>query len=102
MKTVADSKGIVYRLGPRIHAGGEGQVHPVIDRQDLVAKIFDKDMPGYEEKLRWMIAHPPRDPGTSSGHRSIAWPQEILWDSRGNMVGYLMPRIADGKEIIEA
>src|SRR5262249_29345713 len=54
------------------------------------------------EKLAAMIAAPPRDPMTRTGHTSIAWPTaRLLAAEDGRFIGYLMPRIDNAKLICE-
>lgn len=41
-----------YTLDQKLDKGGEGEVYSIISHPELVAKIFLKDKPGREEKLK--------------------------------------------------
>ncbi|MFM6622336.1 MAG: helix-hairpin-helix domain-containing protein, partial [Dolichospermum sp.] len=48
-----------------------------------------------------MIDHPPTEPNSHLHHVSFAWPKSVLKNAQGNFVGFLMPEIKDGKELID-
>ncbi len=50
-------------------------------------------------KLKVMLANPPADPMLSHNHVSIAWVSDLLKDSNGKYLGFLMPTIADSKQL---
>lgn len=89
-------------LGALIKMGGEGSVYHVAGSRNLIAKIYhaakgqDHEL---GEKLRVMIAHPPKDPMQAHGHMSIAWPQTCLFDN-GRFAGFMMPRVHSAAEIL--
>ena len=74
-------------------SGGEAKVYQVIGDRRLVAKVYHQPTAERGDKLRAMLGHPPIDPGASQGHVSIAWPVDVLTDSGGSVVGYLMPAL---------
>lgn len=80
-------------LTDEVGGGGQGSVRRVAG-EDLVAKIYhvNKLKPDGVAKLRYMIAHPPTDPGIKHGYHSIAWPQDIVTDG-SRPIGYVMPRV---------
>ncbi|MEO1074463.1 MAG: hypothetical protein AAFX41_00695 [Bacteroidota bacterium] len=78
--------------------GGEGAIHTVQGRPDLVAKLYTQHTAARARKLQAMIAAPPVDPEASRGGCSIAWPTDLLTDAQGGTVGVLMPRVT-GQEL---
>ena len=81
-------------LGDQIGAGGEAAVFHVKEESAFAAKIYFKTIPSNTlNKLRYMLANPPVDSTfTQSHHYSIAWPTELLADSQGTIIGFLMHR----------
>ncbi|OBQ33703.1 MAG: hypothetical protein AN485_18045, partial [Anabaena sp. MDT14b] len=53
------------------------------------------------QKLAVMIANPPTEPNSHLHHVSFAWPKSALKNAQGDCVGFLMPEIKDGKELID-
>ena len=51
--------GEAITLGPEMRTGGEAKVHTVLERPELVAKLYTKENPEIEDKLSAMIATPP-------------------------------------------
>lgn len=86
------SSGRRYQTGSVIGQGGEATVYEVAGQPRWLAKIFRTEKPDREQKLSWMITYPPDDPALKTGHRSIAWPVELLYGDQG-FAGYLMPHI---------
>jgi len=74
-----------YRLGNVLAEGGEGIVHFVRDRDDVVAKLYKDWEYGRDEKLRRMI-----DLSTKRLRRVAAWPLSKLSDDQDQMVGFVM------------
>jgi WD40 repeat protein len=66
-----------------------------------LAKIYHFPTPERIEKLEVMIAHPPQEPNAHLHHISFAWPKSILKDAKGECVGFLMPEIKGGKELLD-
>jgi RNA polymerase subunit RPABC4/transcription elongation factor Spt4 len=92
-------------LGGEVARGGEGIVYAAAGRPGVLAKIYTpRPREGHEEKLTWMLAHPPQDPAgngasgvrASGGHASIAWPTDLLFDAQRHFLGYLMPQVTGG------
>ena len=89
---VYDEQRQMIRLGKELGKGGEGSVFATAT-PGIVAKIYKKDRITREKlnKLKLMISKPPTYPG-------ICYPQKLLYDSRGDFIGYTMPH-AQGKEL---
>lgn len=85
--------GIALALGRQLGAGGEGKVYAVEGVPRSAAKIYREADPHRGEKLRTMIARAPTDPTRGRGHVSIAWPEELILDARGEVVGFVMPLV---------
>ena len=69
--------------------GGEGGIHRIVGRNDLVAKIYRDGLltPIRQEKLAYMASLYSVD-----ALQQMAWPQEIFRDPYGNVKGFLMRR----------
>ncbi len=76
----------------QLGSGGEAIVYS-LNGTPWAAKVYSKLVSGRDEKLRVMLANPPKDPTSSQGHVSIAWPQDLLIDPHGRIVGYVMPQV---------
>ena len=92
-----DSRGRVIRLGRKIGSGGEGDVYELLSPPGpFVAKIYRKPLEERkQEKLLLMVR------GCNDELKAIsAWPTEVLYEKNGGpVVGFLMPRIADGEPV---
>lgn len=77
--------------------GGEGSVYDVIGDPASVAKLYHPKgrTKEKERKILAMLAAPP----TGAVKGQIAWPTDILYDSGGRFVGFLMPRIGNTAKI---
>ncbi|MFM8293047.1 MAG: protein kinase domain-containing protein [Microcystaceae cyanobacterium] len=87
-------------LTERLASSGEGDVWVTSNPQQL-AKIYHAPTGQRQEKLKVMLKHPPHDPNRHRHCLSFAWPQSLLLDRHGNILGFLMPRIEGAKELIE-
>lgn len=91
-------KGQYYPTHTRLSSGGEGTVYTLVGHDDLAAKIYNSSIFKTEEarkmrekKLRAMLRMNIKvDP---DGVTRIAWPQDILYDSNGNLAGFTMPKV---------
>lgn len=92
------SSGERIEIGRRIAAGGEGAVHALPGHAGMCAKIYHENHRTSErrQKLECMVARPPKDPTAATGHRSIAWPQALLFadPQRRKFVGFMMPLLS--------
>ena len=85
-------------LTKQIADSGEGQVWET-NLSGYLAKIYHDPTTARIAKLQVMLANPPADPMLSRNHISIAWPSDLLQDSTGRYLGFLMPAIADSKQL---
>jgi serine/threonine protein kinase len=89
-------------LGNSAGTGGEATVYTLKDRPGWLAKIYKAaPRPNYARKLNWMVAHPPANPTNGLDHSSLAWPTELVYDSRRKLTGYLMPYIQGTTSLLE-
>lgn len=82
-------------LGKMLGRGGEGNVHEVVGKPDLVAKVYHKPLSAEKQaKIGLMTT-------LRSEHLSslTAWPLGLLHDAHGTAAGILMPRINGHKDI---
>ncbi|WP_375496795.1 helix-hairpin-helix domain-containing protein [uncultured Nostoc sp.] len=79
---------------------GEAKVWQT-NRNGYLAKIYHSPTPEHVQKLAVMIAHRPKEPNSHLNHISFAWPKSVLKDAQANCVGFLMPEIKEGKELID-
>ncbi|MDE2127325.1 MAG: PD40 domain-containing protein [Armatimonadetes bacterium] len=86
---------------PVLGQGGEARVYALPADRRRVVKIFHTPSEERAHKLLAMLANPPSDPSASSGHISIAWPQELVLDGAGAVVGYVMPRAPASRPLFE-
>ena len=87
-------------LTKQIASSGEGAVWQT-DRSGYLAKLYHTFETERIEKLKVMVAHPPKDPNAHLKHVSLAWPQELLKDRNDTILGFLMPAIAGAKELLD-
>ncbi|MCS6282866.1 MAG: hypothetical protein HUM72_20020, partial [Dolichospermum sp.] len=71
------------------------------NQNGYLAKIYHSSTPERVQKLAVMIANPPTEPNSHLNHVSFAWPKSALKNAQGNCVGFLMPEIKDGKELLD-
>ncbi len=87
-------------LQKQIASSGEGQVWTT-ETPDVLAKIYHTSTLQRQEKLKVMFKYPPQDPNQEQNHISFAWPQSLLTNKNGIIMGFLMPKIAEGRELID-
>jgi DNA-binding helix-hairpin-helix protein with protein kinase domain/Flp pilus assembly protein TadD len=94
--TLYDSKGNLVQLGSRLGRGGEGDVFEIQGHNDLVAKIYHNPVAQEKAvKLSTMV-----NLQTERLLSLAAWPIDTLHGtSGGKVVGFLMRKISDYKEI---
>lgn len=96
------SAGTPIVLGDELARGGEGTIHPVENRKDLVAKLYGPTPhPGYEQKLSWMRTHPPENSLELKQSAVLAWPIDLLYDENRRCVGYLMNYVQDAHPVLD-
>ncbi len=88
------------QLTHEIGRGGEGPVYAIHGSPSACAKIYSKNLSHEDhKKLIVMVKNPPSDPAYDSRkHKSIAWPNAILYadSKKAQFAGFVMPKI-DGK-----
>lgn len=99
MAKYSDSRGQTIHLIKKLASSGEGEVWET-NCSRYLAKIYHSITIEQSNKLLVMVANPPEDPTRSQNHISIAWPQDLLKDSKGNCVGFLMPAIKQAEELL--
>ncbi|MFM6748888.1 MAG: protein kinase domain-containing protein [Dolichospermum sp.] len=87
-------------LGKEIANSGEAKIWRT-DENGYLAKIYHSPTPERVQKLAVMIDNSPTEPNSHLGHVSFAWPKSVLKNAQGNFVGFLMPEIKGGKELID-
>lgn len=97
---ICASTGQSIALVEEIASSGEGTVWKT-DRNGYLAKIYHSSHHERVKKLEVMVANPPKDPNSHLNHISFAWPQELLTDRNGSVLGFLMPEIKDAKELLD-
>jgi serine/threonine protein kinase len=85
-------------LTKEIANSGEGKVWET-NLSGYLAKIYHDPTPARIEKLTVMLVNPPLDPMLSHNHVSIAWVSDLLKDSSGKYLGFLMPAINNSKQL---
>jgi serine/threonine protein kinase len=100
---VRDAAGRPRQIGPELARGGQAIVYRVPGSPPMLAKLYPAAMTNdTRAKLEWIIAHHPSLTGVVSGHVPVAWPAELLWDTAGRPVGFLMPQAVDAVPILKA
>jgi DNA-binding helix-hairpin-helix protein with protein kinase domain len=94
-----DKKGQIIELIETINHGGQGDIWKT-SKNGFVAKMYYSVDAMLVEKLQVMVDYPPEDPMRKKGHVSIAWPEDLLRDSNGKFVGFIMPKIGNGQTLI--
>ena len=98
--TCASTGKSITLLGKEIANSGEAKVWRT-NQNGYLAKIYHSPTPERVQKLAVMIANPPTEPNSHLNHISFAWPKSALKNAQGDCVGFLMPEIKDGKELID-
>lgn len=87
---LTDRAGRRVALGPELARGGEGAVFDVRDRPELVAKLYhEAPTPARADKLKALA-----ELCTPELLSTAAWPRELLFQGRGQIVGFLMPKLS--------
>jgi serine/threonine protein kinase len=91
--------GQLVSLTEEIANSGEGKVWRT-SRKGMLAKIYHVPDEERAKKLDIMVKHAPADPNAHKNHVSFAWPQSVLKDTQGKIVGFLMPEIVGGEQLV--
>ncbi|WP_186708839.1 outer membrane protein assembly factor BamB family protein [Euhalothece natronophila] len=100
MTTLLTKTGERIQLVKALAQGGEGEIWKT-SKTGYLAKIYQHPTRERIEKLQVMLNYPPRDPNASRNHISFAWPLSLLEDSHQKPVGFLMPAIEGGRELLQ-
>ena len=98
--TCASTGKSITLLGEEIANSGEAKIWRT-NQNGYLAKIYHSPTPERVQKLAVMIANPPTEPNSHLHHVSFAWPKSALKNGQGDCVGFLMPEIKDGKELLD-
>jgi len=103
LRRTSNGELLSFSQGAVLGAGGEARIFGVVEPATMAVKIHHRPTLERAEKLRAMIANPPDDPMSDSGHVSIAWPTDLLTpvDNTTKVVGFLMPRVRGMSPIID-
>lgn len=97
MRLLLGGTGTRVELGPLIGRGGEGSVYEMGRNPDRAIKIYQRNLdPMRIEKLNAM----PRL-ANSELLALAAWPEQVVRNEQGTVVGFVMPRIVSAKDIHE-
>jgi tetratricopeptide (TPR) repeat protein len=91
--TLFDLNHKAVQLERQFAGGGEAYIWTLFGNPASVAKIYKSPSSEYAGKLAAMVARRPVDPSLASGHRSICWPESLLFDSSRQCQGFVMPRV---------
>ena len=95
--TVYNLRGKKIGLRRTNKSGGEGSIYEIIGNNSSCAKIYHsrKVTAELHQKVLSMVENPPDDPSPDARHRSIGWPEDVLYSDSGRswFVGYTMPLI---------
>jgi hypothetical protein len=84
-----DEHGDRHRLGRRLAGGGEGEVFELETHPGACAKLFyDSVVARKAAKVEAMLSARPKDPMAHKDRVSIAWPEAMLFDRRGNAAAF--------------
>ncbi|MBE9235138.1 hypothetical protein IQ227_03550, partial [Anabaena aphanizomenioides LEGE 00250] len=97
---ICASTGKSITLLKEIAHSGEAKIWRT-NENGYLAKIYHSPTSERVQKLAVMIDHPPTEPNSHLHHVSFAWPKSVLKNAQGNFVGFLMPEIKNGKELID-
>ena len=100
MRELLTNTGERIQLVEALAQGGEGEVWKT-SKKGYLAKIYKHPTQDRIDKLQVMLNYPPRDPNADRNHVSFAWPLSLLEDAQGNKVGFLMPGIEGGRELLQ-
>jgi TPR repeat protein len=84
-------------VGEQLGSGGEGTIYQDAQRANMVLKLLHEPAADVERKIRAMLDRAPAlqsDPGKDGTEIvQIAWPQEIVTDTRNRFCGFTMRRL---------
>ncbi len=97
---ICGDTGKALELTKQIADSGEGTIWET-ERTKYLAKVFKNPTKERIDKLKVMLANKPSDPNAQRNHISFAWPESLLSDKSGQIVGFMMPQIVGGRELLQ-
>lgn len=83
--------GKIYLPGPELGRGGEGAVYLLRNNDAVVLKLYNEaQSPDKSKKLRYMMEF-----GDSNIRNYSAWPIDVVLDTRGAAIGFVMKKIRE-------
>lgn len=86
-------------LVEKFGGGGEGIIYKIQEDSSLLVKVYKNPPP--IEKLKAMLDKPPEDPMLEEDYTSITWPQDLVANNSGEIIGYLMPKAGSKEKSIK-
>lgn len=97
MTKIFDCNGRLVSIGKELGKGGEGIVSEINGDYSVVAKVYLKlPSPEKSKKITKMI-----EIGNKRLYKLAAWPLASLHNFKGNVIGFVMPKLTDQKPIYE-
>lgn len=98
-------KGMLYVVEDTAFCGGgEGDNHHIIQpssyNHQFIIKLYKKPTPSIQKKIEFMAGNNPFSGSQTMIQQAFAWPEEAIYDSTKNFVGFRMIFI-DGGETLE-
>ena len=92
-----DNQGHAVKMGQPIYQGNAGVIYTVTSQPQNVAKIWHPgaNVKTAARKLQAMMQRPPAP--DRHGRYQIIWPQQLVYDAKGNPAGFLMERLTTGR-----
>jgi DNA-binding helix-hairpin-helix protein with protein kinase domain len=94
--TLALASGALVVAGPRLAAGGQGEVFSISSpRAHVLKRYFPRELakdPALEARLLAMVTGRPPGWRESGGHITMAWPTDAVYED-GRFAGFIMPVI---------
>ncbi|MCL2322439.1 MAG: hypothetical protein FWC47_10120 [Oscillospiraceae bacterium] len=99
MTTVIGLYGTKYQIDSKpFKSGGEGDIYHILNiKNKSIAKIYHGDKPNLdlENKIKFMVNNPPN----AKVLDQVAWPLDVLYDSKKQFCGFVMPGLNINAEL---
>ena len=99
LRRQSDNQAIRLESDVPLGRGGEATIYRVVVPAGMAAKVYHNPSEARARKLAVMLATPPDDPTQTIGHTSLTWPNGLLVDTGGSVVGFLMPRVEEMRPV---
>ena len=87
-------------LKRQLAKSGEGTIW-TIPEPGKVVKIYHKPSRLRADKLVAMLKNPPDNPYVDKAFIPVAWPESLIQTEGGDVVGFIMPLVEGGRELID-